>query len=128
MAGKKSWKSTAGLREKNFLKLASGYFTDFKYYLHFSGIIFKFKWFKSFTYLPFSTKHCHDIHTKHSQWFFKDKKLQFSCLTFALIILLPFIALDYTYLPICYWLSLRVHYERNCKHLSKKFMYFYLIR
>ena len=44
--GERVKKKPAGLREKTFFKLASGYFTDFKCYLHTSGIIFKFMYFK----------------------------------------------------------------------------------
>ena len=38
--------------------------------------------------MNWKAKHCHIIHSKRSQWFFKDKKLQFSCSIFALYILL----------------------------------------
>ena len=36
----------------------------------------------------FVAKHCHIIHTKQSQGFFKEKKSQFFSLPFALVILL----------------------------------------
>ena len=49
---------------------------------------------ETYTKYELKGKPCHIIHSKRSQWFFKDKKLQISCSIFALYILLPFIALD----------------------------------
>ena len=48
---------------------------------------------ETYTKYELKGKPCHIIHSKRSQWFFKDKKLQFFCSIFALYILLPFIAL-----------------------------------